>query len=130
MRLIQGVRLFTLSTILSTLAVLMICATGVSAQTGQDQAQTQVQTQESIAIQRGYRTGYSDGYMAGYRDTIDSKTKSYRTHAEYAKADRAFNADYGSIADYRDGYQQGFEAGYATGFERRSFDQNLPGAPL
>lgn len=75
---------------------------------------------------RGYRTGYSDGYMAGYRDTIDSKTKSYVAHGEYIKADRAYNNDYGTITEYKDGYQQGFEAGYDTGFERRSFDQNLP----
>jgi hypothetical protein len=83
-------------------------------------------TQESVALQRGYRTGYSDGYMAGYRDTIDSASKSYVRHTEYTKADRAYNRDYGTVEEYRDGYQQGFEAGYDTGFERRGFDQNLP----
>ena len=80
----------------------------------------------NIALQRGYRTGYSDGYMAGYRDTIDSLAKSYSRHADYTKADRAFNRDYGTIEDYRDGYQQGFEAGYNTGFEKRSFESALP----
>lgn len=85
------------------------------------------QTQDALfALQRGYRTGYSDGYMAGYRDTIDSVAKNYTRHAEYGKADRAFNKDYGSIEDYRDGYKQGFEAGYDTGYERRSFEASLP----
>jgi hypothetical protein len=81
-----------------------------------------------FALQRGYRTGYSDGYMAGYRDTIDTVSRNYTRHKEYAKADRAFNTEYGTLADYRDGYQQGFEAGYDTGFDRRSFDANLPKA--
>jgi type IV secretion system protein VirB10 len=79
-----------------------------------------------IAVQRGYRTGYSDGYMAGYRDTIDAAAKRYDKHAEYARADRAFNKDYGSLENYRDGYQQGFEAGYDTGYEKRSFDATIP----
>jgi hypothetical protein len=89
----------------------------VSAQATQDSA---------FALQRGYRTGYSDGYMAGYRDTIDSLTRSLNRHAEYVKADRTYAKDYGSITDFRDGYQQGFESGYDTGFERRSFEASLP----
>ena len=80
----------------------------------------------SIALQRGYRTGYSDGYMSGYRDTIDNAAKNYDKHTEYARADRAFNKDYGSVEDYRDGYRQGFEIGYDTGFEKRSFDATIP----
>ena len=79
-----------------------------------------------IALQRGFRTGYSDGYMAGYRDSIENASKSYSRHSEYAKADRAYSKDYGTVNDYRDGYQQGFESGYNTGFEKRSFDANLP----
>ncbi len=78
------------------------------------------------ALQRGYRTGYSDGYMAGYRDTIDNAAKRYDKHNEYAKANRAFNKDYGMLEDYRDGYQQGFEVGYNAGFEKRSFDAAIP----
>ena len=84
------------------------------------------QQDSKIALQRGYRTGYSDGYMSGYRDTIDNAAKNYDKHGEYAKADRAFNKDYGSLEDYRDGYRQGFESGYDTGFEKRSFDATLP----
>lgn len=79
-----------------------------------------------IALQRGFRTGYSDGYMAGYRDSIENASKNYSRHSEYAKADRAYSKDYGTLNDYRDGYQQGFESGYNTGFEKRSFEANLP----
>lgn len=79
-----------------------------------------------IALQRGYRTGYSDGYMSGYRDSIDGNQKAFAKHAEYTKADRAYNRDYGTIEDYRDGYQQGFEIGYDTGFEKKSFDAVIP----
>lgn len=78
------------------------------------------------ALQRGYRTGYSDGYMAGYRDVIDKAGKDFAGHEEYTSADRAYNKDYGSLEDYRDGYRQGFESGYGTGFEKRSFDSGVP----
>src|SRR6476620_12456999 len=79
-----------------------------------------------IALQRGYRTGYSDGYMAGYRDTIDSLDKSITRHGEYEAADRAYNKDYGSLEDYRDGYRQGFEKGYDVGFEKKAFESTVP----
>ncbi len=85
------------------------------------------QQESAVALQRGYRTGYSDGYMSGYRDAIDNASKSYSRHSEYAKADRAYSKDYGSLETYRDGYQQGFESGYNTGFEKRSFDATIPG---
>lgn len=80
----------------------------------------------NAALQRGYRTGYSDGYMAGYRDVIDKADKNVTHHEEYVEASRAYNKDYGSIEDYRDGYKQGFESGYETGFEKRSFDSAVP----
>ncbi|MDQ3711333.1 MAG: hypothetical protein M3388_03855 [Acidobacteriota bacterium] len=88
--------------------------------------QTVFAQESRIALQRGYRTGYSDGYMSGYRDTIENQAKSYDKHSEYTKADRAYNKDYGSVEEYRDGYQQGFESGYNTGFEKRSFDAAIP----
>ena len=88
--------------------------------------QTVTAQDSKIALQRGFRTGYSDGYMAGYRDSIENASKSYSRHSEYARADRAYSKDYGTMNDYRDGYQQGFESGYDTGFEKRSFDSNLP----
>lgn len=116
MRLSRNLLVVVLSLSLSNVVLPMLLATNASAQT-QDL---------NIALQRGYRTGYSDGYMSGYRDTIDSLARNLSRHAEYTKADRAYNKDYGTIEDYRDGYQQGFEAGYNTGFEKRSFESSMP----
>ena len=112
MKALSNIRAFSLYALLATLLLSGI----IIGQT----------TEAGVALQRGYRTGYSDGYMAGYRDTIDGSARDYRRHADYAKADRAFNPDYGSREDYRDGYQQGFEAGYDTGYDRRSFESTLP----
>jgi hypothetical protein len=105
-----------LSILLSSLTIPFVLAPVVSAQT----------EDTKVALQRGYRTGYSDGYMSGYRDVIDSLGRDYARHNEYKKADRAYNKDYGTVEEYRDGYQQGFERGYDTGFERRSFEAALP----
>jgi hypothetical protein len=80
----------------------------------------------NAALQRGYRTGYSDGYMAGYRDTLDTKTKDYTRHPDYASASRAYSKDYGDIEDYRDGYKQGFETGYGAGFDKLPFESEIP----
>lgn len=88
--------------------------------------QTAIAQDSRIALQRGFRTGYSDGYMAGYRDSIDNAAKEFTRHGEYAKANRAYNKEYGSIEDYTDGYRQGFESGYDTGFEKKSFEANVP----
>ena len=74
----------------------------------------------NAALQRGYRTGYSDGYI------IDNSTKDFTHHEEYLAANRAYNKDFGSLEDYRDGYRQGFEKGYETGFEKRTFDSAAP----
>ena len=82
--------------------------------------------ESNTALQRGYRTGYSDGYMAGYRDSLDTKTKDFNQHEDYVKASRAYNKEYGPIEDYRDGYKQGFEAGYGTGFDKLTFNSEIP----
>ncbi len=116
MKIAKSFLVAVLALILSNILLTLALTHNVSAQT----------KSLNIALQRGYRTGYSDGYMAGYRDTIDSMERSFIRHAEYTKADRAFNKDYGTIEEYRDGYQQGFEAGYDTGFEKRSFESTLP----
>jgi hypothetical protein len=105
---------FTLIFSLALISVLSIPGTAALAQ------------EENIALKRGWRTGYSDGYMAGYRDIIDGKAKEFARHKEYSDASRAYNKDFGTLEDYRDGYKQGFEAGYDTGYEKRSFDATIP----
>lgn len=109
----KHISVFLLSIVLSVLSI-SVASFGQTQDTG-------------IALQRGYRTGYSDGYMAGYRDTIDSVARNYTRHDEYARADRAYSRDYGTLDDYKDGYKQGFESGYDTGYDRRSFEASLPG---
>ncbi|HEX8501102.1 MAG TPA: hypothetical protein VF659_10985 [Pyrinomonadaceae bacterium] len=84
------------------------------------------QSQQYGALERGYRTGYSDGYQAGWTDQLKGARADYRAKADYASADRAYIAAYGSLEDYRDGYQQGFESGYGAGHARQGFNSELP----
>src|SRR5258708_7987698 len=85
----------------------------------------QTQNQAS-AITRGYRTGYSDGYQAGVNDVAGNAARDFRNKTEYEHGDRAYNSNYGPLAEYRDGYQQAFEVGYSAGFDRRPFDPSIP----
>ena len=84
------------------------------------------QAQQYGALERGYRTGYSDGYQAGWTDQVKGARADYGGKAEYASADRAYIAAYGSLEDYRDGFQQGFEVGYEAGYTRQGFNSELP----
>jgi hypothetical protein len=84
------------------------------------------QSQQYGPLERGYRTGYSDGYQAGWTDQLKGARADYRGKADYASADRAYIAAYGSLEDYRDGYQQGFEVGYGAGYARQGFGSDLP----
>ena len=106
------------TTLIFPLFIVTFLSLSISTVTAQDTTK--------IALQRGYRTGYSDGYMAGYRDVIENASQSIERHKEYAKADRAYSKEYGSLEEYRDGYKQGFETGYVTGFNKRSFNAALP----
>lgn len=81
---------------------------------------------QSSALERGYRTGYSDGYNSGTRDAVDHAARDYQSKDDYQHADRSYNEAWGTIEDYRDGYQQGFEVGYTAGFDRHPFDSSIP----
>ena len=65
----------------------------------------QTQNQAS-AIMRGYRTGYSDGYQAGVNDVASNATRDFRNKTEYDRGDRAYNSNYGPLAEYRDGHDR------------------------
>ena len=97
--------------------VVPLCAAPVNAQDPANQA---------TAIMRGYRTGYSDGYQAGVSDLAKNAAREFRIKTEYEHGDRAYNSNYGTLEDYRDGYQQGFEIGYNAGFDRKPFDSSIP----
>jgi hypothetical protein len=99
------------------MAAVPVLSISVAAQDPQPQAS---------ALMRGYRAGYSDGYPAGVRDSANQADKNFRSKAEYQQADRAYSPNFGSLDEYRNGYQQGFEVGYNDGFERRNFDSSIP----
>lgn len=81
---------------------------------------------QSSALERGYRTGYSDGYSAGSRDVADQVARAFQNKDDYQHGDRGYNEAWGTVEDYRDGYQQGFEAAYNAGYDRRPFDSSIP----
>src|SRR5258706_8966500 len=89
-------------------------------------APVKIQDPQATAIMRGYRTGYSDGYQSGVSDLVSNGTREFRNKTEYEHGDRAYNASYGTIEEYRDGYQQGFEVGYNAGFDRKPFNSTFP----
>ena len=101
------------------MAALPVFSISVAAQDPQSQPQ-------ASALMRGYRAGYSDGYPAGVRDSASQADKNFRAKAEYQQADRAYSPNFGSLDEYRNGYQQGFETGYNDGFDRRNFDSSIP----
>jgi hypothetical protein len=96
-----------------------LAAAPVKAQDPQTQSQ-------ATAIMRGYRTGYSDGYQAGVSDVASNAAREFKNKTDYEHGDRAYNAKFGTLEEYRDGYQQGFEVGYNAGFDRKPFDSSAP----
>ena len=105
--------------ILTTLTIGLSLFPIASAQTSQDQNQ-------ATALMRGYRTGYSDGYPEGAADVSRNANREFRSKSEYDKADRAFNPQWGTLEEYRDGYRQGYEAGYNAAYDHKSFDSSIP----
>jgi hypothetical protein len=105
------------------LAVAFVTAPLVAAPVKAQDPQTQPQ---ATAIVRGYRTGYSDGYQAGVSDLASNAAREFKNKTEYEHGDRAYNSNYGTLEEYRDGYQQGFEVGYNAGFDRKPFDSSVP----
>jgi hypothetical protein len=89
-------------------------------------ARTQDPQNQASALMRGYRTGYSDGYQAGVTDRANNAAREFRNKTEFEHGDRAYNPNYGTLEEYRDGYRQGFELGYNAAFDRKPFDTNIP----
>lgn len=108
-----------------SLAFFFVFTLVVPAQFG-SKAIAQDQQPVVTALMRGYRTGYSDGYQAGVGDKGASAPKEFRNKAEYDRADRAYNPNWGALEEYRDGYRQGFEVGYSAGYDRQPFDSSIP----
>jgi len=112
---------------LKRLTLFLVCASiAFSIPLATSLAQDPQTQNQATALMRGYRTGYSDGYQAGINDGTSRATREFRTKAEYDRADRAYNSNYGALEEYRDGYQQGFEGGYNAGYDRKPFDSSIP----
>lgn len=106
--------------------VVLVAMTMTSSAISVVKAHSMTSQGQSTALERGYRTGYSDGYSSGSRDVSDRAARSYRDKDEYQRGDRSYNEAWGTVEDYRDGYQQGFVVGYAAGYDRRPFNSSIP----
>lgn len=65
---------------------------------------------------QGYQQGYRDGLDKGREDANDRDRYDPTRHSWYRSANRGYDDDYGTRADYQVRYRDGFEAGYAEGF--------------
>ena len=66
-----------------------------------------------------FDNGYADGYEKGLDDARDGRAADPTRHGWYRSADRNYDPEYGSRAQYanlyRDGFRSGYEAGFADG---------------
>lgn len=66
-----------------------------------------------------FDNGYADGYEKGLDDARDRRSADPTRHGWYRSADRNYDPQYGSRAQYanlyRDGFRSGYEAGFADG---------------
>ena len=66
----------------------------------------------SPAFQQGYR----DGLDKGREDANDRDRFDPNRHGWYRSANRGYDDDYGSQAQYQTRYREGFQAGYTEGY--------------
>ena len=63
-----------------------------------------------------FESGYRDGLTKGREDGEDNDRFDAGRHSWYRSANRGYDDDFGSKADYQSRYRQGFNAGYAEGY--------------
>ena len=63
-----------------------------------------------------FDNGYADGYEKGLDDGRDGRQSDPARHGWYRDADRNYDPDYGTRAQYAIGYRDGFRSGYQAGF--------------
>lgn len=63
-----------------------------------------------------FDNGYADGYEKGLDDGRDGRQADPTRHGWYRDADRNYDPDYGSRAQYANAYRDGFRSGYQAGF--------------
>ncbi len=83
-------------------------------------------TQTTVAHDRGYSDGYDDGYREGKADYNRNADRDHTRSQLYQDADRGYESNLGSLADYREGYRIGFEIGYTDGYYGRTANKSTP----
>ena len=63
-----------------------------------------------------FDNGYADGYEKGLDDSRDGREADPTRHGWYRSADRNYEPEYGSRAQYANLYREGFRSGYEAGF--------------
>ena len=63
--------------------------------------------------------GYSDGYDKGLEDVGRNRNFDPTRHGWYRSADRGYESEYGTKAEYQNVYRDGFRDGYERGYRDR-----------
>lgn len=75
-----------------------------------------------------FDNGYADGYEKGLDDARDGRSADPTRHGWYRSANRNYEPQYGSRAQYaniyRDGFRSGYQAGFADGERYGGGDRN------
>ena len=67
--------------------------------------------------------GYDDGYQKGIEDSGKNRSFDPTRHAWYRSADRGYDSQYGTKAQYQNLYRDGFRDGYDEGFRDRDYNE-------
>jgi hypothetical protein len=71
--------------------------------------------------------GYSDGYDKGIEDVDRKREFDPTRHSWYKNADRGYESEYGTRAEYGNAYRDGFRDGYEAGFRARQVNDRNSG---
>ena len=69
------------------------------------------------AYDEGLRRGRMSGAWAGYRDLGKRNRRDFWSDEQYRRASEGYRPQFGSRAEYADGFRRGYERGYR---ERRA----------
>lgn len=79
-----------------------------------------------FAYQHGYRGGYDDGFTKGKSDYNENQPLDFESSDAFQRADRTYNENMGTRAEYQEGYRIGFEIGYKDGYYGRPYTNAMP----
>jgi hypothetical protein len=119
---------FSFTRNLAVLAMLVLTALVVPAQTARTRPKVVTNTAAGFqfAHQHGYKAGYDDGFVKGKSDFNETRDREIEMSESYKRADRGYQAGYGTRVEYQEGYRIGFEFGYNDGYFGRPFSAAQP----